>query len=131
MIRILVNRPSRYPADTKKIKEAVKDTLSKNRVTSGEISVSIVGERKMKDLAQKYLGEENTLHEVLSFPSSDPINPNGFVYPDKEEFPLGDIVLCYPEARNIAMKKNRMVDDVLGGLASHGVLHLIGIHHEE
>lgn len=117
MLRVLVSRQSRYPADTKALKESVRNVLRKHHVTEAEISVALVGGRKMRELARVYLNEENGLHEVLSFPM--------------EEAPqLGDIVICYPEARKIAMKKNRMVDEVLQELAEHGALHLLGIHHE-
>lgn len=96
----------------------------------GEVSVALVGERKMRELAKKHLGEQNRLHEVLSFPALEAKGRQGFVTPEEEPLMLGDIVICYPEARKIAMKRNRMVDDVLGELAEHGTLHLLGIHHD-
>ncbi|MDO8503478.1 MAG: rRNA maturation RNase YbeY [bacterium] len=138
MFRILISRQSRYPADTKALKKRVKDTLLEHNLTLGEVSIALVGERKMKELSKRHLGEQNRLHEVLSFPALEtkggPASTRGerdFVVPEEELLMLGDIVICYPEARKIAMKRNRMVDDVLGELAEHGTLHLLGIHHEE
>lgn len=136
MLRIVITRQSRYPADTKAIKNRVRQTLVDNNVSEGLISVTLVGERKMKSLGMTFLNEteNDPIHEVLSFPyheravddSGEPIN---FVE-GQETTNLGDVIICYPEARKIAMKRNRMVDDVLSELAEHGTLHLLGIHHE-
>lgn len=126
MIRILISRQSRYPANTREIKKRVLKTLQENAVREGVVSLSFVGKRKIKELAEKYLGEKDTLHEILTFPYLE-----GQVIKTEGELQLGDIVICYPEARRIAQKRNRMVDDVLGELAEHGTLHLLGQHHGE
>ncbi|TSC89350.1 MAG: Uncharacterized protein G01um10145_507 [Microgenomates group bacterium Gr01-1014_5] len=128
MIRILITRQARYPTDIRELRERVKTTLTKQGVGQAEVSVALVGERKMRELAQKYLGESSKypVHEVLSFPSSGDI-----AFPDSGKLTqLGDIVICYPEARKIAIKRNRMMDDVIGELAQHATLHLLGIHHD-
>ena len=125
MIRVYVTRQSRYPADTKSLKLRVVKTLREKNVQDGVVSIILVGERKIRALAKRYLGEDSRypLHEVLSFPASD----QNTKYSSLE---LGDIFVCYPEARDIAMKRNRMVDDVLGELVEHSTLHLLGIHHD-
>lgn len=127
MLRVYVTRQSRYPANTKLLKERVRRLLTERGATDCEVSIALVGERKMRELGKKYM-KDNTLHEVLSFPASS--EKNGFVQPAGEPLILGDIAICYPEARKIAMKRNRMVDDVVGELAEHGTLHLLGIHHD-
>lgn len=68
MLRIFITRQSRYPADIKMLKAKVLGILKEHGVTSAEVSVALVGERKMKELARKHLGEKDGLHEVLSFP---------------------------------------------------------------
>ena len=55
----------------------------------------------------------------------------GFVYPENGKLYLGDIVICYPQARREASQKNKLVDQVIMELAQHGTLHLLGIHHKE
>ncbi|MBI4032995.1 MAG: rRNA maturation RNase YbeY [Candidatus Blackburnbacteria bacterium] len=109
----------------------MKNTLLEHNALSGEVSIALVGERKMKELGRRHLGEQGRIHEVLSFPALEAKGGRNFVAPEEELLLLGDIVICYPEARKIAMKRNRMVDDVLGELAEHGTLHLLGIHHED
>ena len=130
MLHIFVTRQSRYPADGKALKERVRKVLVDRGVTDVQVSIALVGARKMKDLAVKYLGEkeDDEVHEVLSFPYAE--SKNDFITPVESGLHLGDVVICYPEARKIAIKRNRMMDDVLGELAEHGTLHLLGIHHE-
>lgn len=123
MLKIYITRQSRYPADTRSLKKRLRGILSLKGVRDAEVSLALVGERKMVELSRKYLKEESGVHEVLSFPYEN------FFSPPDGHSRLGDIVICYPEARKIAMKKRRMVDDVLGELAEHGMLHLLGEHH--
>lgn len=131
MLRIYITRQSRYPADIKALKERVRRVLVDNNVTDAVCNIALVGERKIRDLAQKYLGEteKDPAHEVLSFLSSETRGGESFVL-YQGALALGDIAICYPEVRKIAIKKNRLMDDVLGELAEHGTLHLLGIHHE-
>lgn len=131
MLRIYITRQSRYPADIKALKERVRRVLVDNNVTDAVCNIALVGERKIRDLAQKYLGEteKDPAHEVLSFLSSETRGGESFVL-YQGALDLGDIAICYPEVRKIAIKKNRLMDDVLGELAEHGTLHLLGIHHE-
>lgn len=133
MLRIFLSRQSRYPADSKSIKKNVKELLLDRGVTSAEISIVIVGERKMKELGITYLKETATdpVHEVLSFPAQERATEGGINFQEKiTELDFGDIFICYPEARKIAIKKNRMMDDVLIELAVHGTQHLLGEHHD-
>ena len=126
MIRILISRQSRYPANTREVKKRILNVLDAEGIKEGVVSLSFVGKRKIVDLAKTYLGEENTVHEILTFPYTE-----GEAIKVEGPLQLGDIVICYPEARRIAQKRNRMVDDVLGELAEHGTLHLLGHHHGE
>lgn len=130
MIRIYVTRQSRYPADITTIKRKVAEVFLTHGVTDATATIALIGERKMKDLGKRYLeeGEEDQTHEVLSFPAAE---SKGLFVASASDNSLGDIAICYPEARKIAIKKNRFMDDVLGELAEHGALHLLGIHHPE
>lgn len=130
MLRILISRQTGYPADTQALKTRLKKFLAEHQVSDAQVSLALVGERKMRELSKNYLGEDRGEHEVLSFPAIDPKQKDNFVSAHNL-LPLGDIVICYPLARERARKKNKLVDEVLGELAEHGTLHLLGIHHEE
>ncbi|MBI2590840.1 MAG: rRNA maturation RNase YbeY [Candidatus Blackburnbacteria bacterium] len=129
MISIFITRQSRYPANTKALKKSVSELLSNHGVTEAEVSIALVGERKMRELGEKFLneGQADETHEVLSFPASE---AKGEFPKNENDRSLGDIVICYPEVRKIAIKKNRLMDEVICELAEHGTLHLLGIHHK-
>ncbi len=118
---------SRYPFDRKRVKEALVKTLEEQEVISGvvKISLSVVGERKIKELEKKYFGEDKVT-DVLSFPLEEGVEMPG----DFDGLNLGDIVICYPQAKRQALQWNRIIDEEIEFLACHGLLHLLGIHHD-
>jgi rRNA maturation RNase YbeY len=54
-------------------------------------------------------------------------------FPLPEGFPphLGDIVVSFPEAVNNARKYGKMVDDQICFFIEHGMMHLLGYHHDD
>ncbi len=145
MITVFLSVGSRYPVNRKKIRDAIKKYLQEHQVFEAIVNVSIVGERKIKELNEKMLKHEG-ITDVLSFPQYDAgstvdyestleptpkLNEHGaFVLPPIETRNLGDIVVCFPEVVRQAMKKGKMVDDHIIFLVEHGLSHLLGIHHE-
>ncbi len=132
MITVSIYKQSNYPVSAKKIKGAVVQIFLDNGVQSeAEASVAIVSHSKMIEYAVNYLKEEvdeATMHPVLSFPTAELEGP--FQFPPDKMLHLGEIIVSYPKAVEYAKKENRLVDDVVVDLASHGALHLIGIHHD-
>jgi probable rRNA maturation factor len=123
MITVDIFCESRYQIDRNRIRKTLEDRLKEQGVRSDvEMSVSIVGERKMKDLHKKYL-ETYEVTDVISFPLE------GVNYPDNV-LRLGDIVVCFPVAVKQAGENNRLVDEEIDFLVDHGCLHLLGIHHD-
>ena len=126
-IKILLFVESRYKLDRKKISQKVCNLLKKQEVLGPvEVSVAIIGDRKMKNLNKKYRQKEGTTN-VLSFPLSE---GETTVMP-KDILRLGDVVISYPMAIKEAAEEDMMVDDKICELVEHGLLHLLGIHHEE
>lgn len=130
MIKVLIHSDSRYPVNRKLIRQVVLETLDRNGMENidAEVSIAVIGQRKMKKICQKYLGDA-MLHEVLSFPLED-VDGKRFVNPPDEILHLGDVVLCWPQVLEAARDDGVMVDEELMSLVSHGALHLIGKHHE-
>ncbi len=132
MLRIPIKAESRYPVERKKIRKLVRQVLVKHGIKDeAEVSISFVGDRKMGRLNKDFMKRQGTT-DVLSFPliNSQSKMQRGFVSPPDDILRLGDIVVSYPQARHQAMERNVTVDKEISMLVKHGLLHLLGIHHE-
>ena len=117
---------SRYRVNRKRIKKAVLKVLAANEMKGpAEVSIAIVGDRKMRALSLKYKGEDKT-RNILSFSLSE----GESTYPPTEVLKLGDIVISYPQVIKEASEEEMLVDDKIDELVEHGMLHLLGINHE-
>lgn len=116
---------SRYKVNRKRIKQVVEETISKNGlVTPAEVSVAIVGNRKMRYLNKKYRNLDKTTN-VLSFSQTE-----GDGAPQaSDRLYLGDVIISYPVIIEEAALEKMLVDDKIAELIEHGVKHLLGIHH--
>lgn len=104
---------SRYPIDRKKIRNRVKDVLQKNKIEEAQVDVSVVGQRKIKELNEKKLHHQGVT-DVLSFPQCDKEHPKYKkrykiskkykVDDQKNEFKTGDKVTIQ-EVRPISKDK--------------------------
>lgn len=117
---------SRYQVDRKRIISTVTNFLKDHGLQSDvEVSVAIVGDRKMRALNKKYRNLDKTSN-VLSFPIGE-----GEMIPTPDDIlRLGDVVVSYPEVIRESAKENYLVDDRIEELVLHGIKHLLGIHHE-
>lgn len=120
---------SRYPVDRKKIRLKVKEVLAKNKIEKAQVDVSIVGDRKIKELNESKLKHEGVT-DVLSFPQHEKDKLEDFPLPNEIPPHLGDVVICFPEAVRTAKKHGKMVDDQICLYLEHGLMHLLGYHHD-
>ena len=149
MVNVLIHTDTRYPVNRKIVRTAVEDTFKKFKIenTDFEVSVAVVGARKMKQLTEKYLNDGGK-HQILTFAleeeaksfrilntSSEDMRgdlpSHGFINPSGEILSLGDIVLCWPQTILEASEDEVMVDDKVYELICHGAEHLLGKDHEE
>ncbi len=118
---------SRYKVNRKRVIATLSQLLEKQEILRDvEVSVAVVGDRKMRDLNKKYRGKDATTN-VLSFSLSE---GDASVMPS-DVLRLGDIVISYPEVIREAAEEEVLVDDKIDELVTHGLMHLLGIHHEE
>lgn len=133
MVNIQITTDSRYPVNRKQIRKAIVDTFTKHKISNSnaEVSVAVVGERKMKKLIETYLGDGKK-HEILTFPFEEisTYREEGFVLPPDGILRLGDIILCWPYVLEAASRDDIMVDEEIYFLTVHGVEHLLGEHHD-
>lgn len=129
MVKVSVTKQSNYPVGVAVIKKKLAAFLLKQGIVSdAEVSVALVGEKKMLDLGRQYL-KDRDLHNVLSFTPNEV--KGQFVFPPDKLIHLGEIVVCYPKAVEEAKEQNVLIDERVYELVEHGALHLLGIHHEE
>ena len=129
MIKVFVKKQGNYPVNARKVKEKVKDVLRKGGIVSdAEVSVFFTGEKKIIELAKRYLKEKKPIHSVLSF--SETGGSEKFPYPPDNVIRLGEIVICYPKMVGEATKEGKLIEEKVMELVEHGALHLLGIHHE-
>lgn len=79
----------------------------------------------MRSLSKQYKGEDKT-RNILSFSLSE---GEPVVLPT-DILRLGDIVISYPAVVREAIRDEVLVEDRLNMLVEHGLMHLLGIHHE-
>ncbi len=117
---------SRYKINRKRIKKKLAQVLDKNEVSGPvDISIAIVGDRKMRELSRKYKGDDKT-RNILSFSQNEGekvVNPTNALR-------LGDIVLSFPVVIMESARDDMLVDDKVDDLVEHGLMHLLGLHHE-
>ena len=129
MIKVLITKQSNYPVKSSVIKKKLAEFFAGNGIVSdAEVSVAMVGEKKMMELGKKFL-KDGKLHNVLSFVPNE--IKGGFVYPPDGKIYLGEIIVCFPLAVKEAGEGNVLVDERVYELIEHGAMHLLGIHHEE
>lgn len=130
MIRINVLADSRYPIDREGVRAHLAKVLASHKLTDNvEVEVSVVGKRKMSTLHVDYMNLPGPT-DVLSFPLNDASDNRPFVGSPDGILRLGDIVICYPVAVEEALAKQIKVDEQVNFLAEHGLMHLLGYHHE-
>jgi probable rRNA maturation factor len=125
-VTVLIFVESRYKINRKRIKLVVEKVLSNNGVSgSVEVSIAIVGDRKMRELSMKYKGEDKT-RNILSFSQTE----GEAIQTSGDALRLGDIILSFPQVINDAVRDEMLVDDKVDQLIEHGLMHLLGLHHE-
>jgi probable rRNA maturation factor len=124
-VKVAIGADGRYVFDRKRIRKAVEELLQDKGLTGKVVlSVSVVGERKIKELNKKYLGKDEVT-DVLSFSQME-----GTLVPEDDQMLLGDVIVCYNVAKKQAVKLNKILDEEIEFLVLHGVLHLLGVHHD-
>lgn len=98
--------------------------------TDAEITISVIGDRKMKSLNHQFRGKDTTTN-VLSFNTTETESITHFKSPETKDLYLGDVAVSYPVAVEEAIKENVLVDERVAFLVTHGIFHLFGMDHED
>lgn len=129
MIKVNFFISSRYAVNRDKLRQTVERVLKNNRVDNAQLDISVVGKRKIKQLNETQLHHQGET-DVLTFPQHERQQLNDFPSPKNELPHLGEIVINFPYAVESAKRYGKMVDDQLSFYLEHGLMHLMGYHHE-
>jgi probable rRNA maturation factor len=129
---ILVRNFTKQKVDQKYLGKIAEKTLRVAKFKkSSEISLVIVGEKRMRSLNKKYR-DVDSVTDVLSFGNEGKKNKAAkFVDPPGKIVHLGEIFVCYSQAEKQAKWKKHSVRRELAILLIHGILHLLGYDHRE
>jgi len=108
----------------KALKKAARVLLENLQESRSSLSLSLVGDRRIKRLNRLYRGKDSPT-DVLSFPL---IEPN--VHAGGERL-LGDVVISLETARRQAEAYDATLEQELQRLLIHGLLHVMGYDHEK
>lgn len=86
------------------------------------VSVSIVKDKEIQELNKKYFKRDYPT-DVLSFSMDEEI--------DSSAVQLGDIIVNRDQAERQASEYGNTTEEEIAELVGHGVLHLLGVHHED
>jgi len=89
-----------------------------------ELSIAIVDESTIKKLNKKYHGVDKVT-DVLSF--NYQLSTNNYQLLKQ----IGEIVICYPQAKRQAKLYKHSTKEEIKLLLIHGLLHLCGYDHKE
>lgn len=128
MIKVNVTKSSYYPVKKVFVRNVLKKFLKEKGIASDTVvDVSFVSKAKMLTLGKMYLNEKDAPpHNVLSFTASE--SKENFIYPPNATH-LGEIVVCYPVVVEESKRENKLIDEKVEELVTHGALHLLGVHH--
>jgi probable rRNA maturation factor len=133
---------SSFPVDLERWAGLARAVLGAQGLTGdAEVALLFVDEPSIAALNERFLGRPGPT-DVLAFPIDDePIGggrtpDRGGVGPgsepsDEPTLLLGDVVVCPSVAARNAAEHGVTVDDELALLVTHGLLHLLGMDHED
>ncbi|GAB4237305.1 MAG: rRNA maturation RNase YbeY [Acidobacteriota bacterium] len=114
----LFNRQRGHRLDVAKVGEWL-ERIERETALSRAATIVLVSDRRMAELNRRFRGCPGTT-DVLAFPAArDPWEEDGGY--------LGDVVISVDQADR---QRGASLEEEIGVLALHGVLHLLGYDHE-
>ena len=120
---LIENRQDKYVITPKSLKEKAQAILSALGSPDGELSILLLDDPQMAVLNKDYLQREGPTN-VIAFPMRE--GAFAEITPDL----LGDVVISLETAEKEGLAAGMSMEDRLGELMVHGILHLFGYDHE-
>ncbi len=116
---LIYNQVKNKILSDKKIVEIVFFIFKVKKINK-EVSVNLIGDKKMRELNKKYRHKDKTT-DVLSFPSVE------FTGVEKQD--LGDIFISIPQIKRQAKNFGIQEKEEFIRMLVHSILHLLGYDH--
>lgn len=117
MITVHVNAPDPEASPTALLERAVRAVLESEGVDAGEVSLTLLDDRRIRELNREYLDADRPT-DVIAFALHEPGDPV-----------LGDVYVGLAQARRQAREAGVPLAEELVRLAVHGTLHVLGREH--
>ena len=121
---LIENRQDKYAITPKNLKEKAQAILSALGSPDGELSILLLDDPQIAVLNKDYLQREGPTN-VIAFPMRE--GAFAEITPDL----LGDVVISLETAEKEGLAAGMSMEDRLGELMVHGILHLFGYDHEK
>ncbi|MBL7078538.1 rRNA maturation RNase YbeY [Candidatus Shapirobacteria bacterium] len=116
---IQVKKDPRYRIKMSFLKKTAQEILKDFGLSkSVELGIALVGKRKAKSLNQTFR-KQDYVPAVLSFPYREETLEKNYL--------LGEVVICFPLAREKAVLENQTLERAMADLLKHGIKNLVNI----
>ena len=127
---IEINNLTTAVVDKVFLEKIAKRVLKGERKEKLELSIALIGQKKIKELNKRYRGKNRTVKEDKSsfppFAAARVTDVLSFDYGNS-----GEIVICLSEVRENAKRYNSTFKKELARVLIHGILHLLEYDHEK
>ena len=121
---LIENRQEKYAITPKSLKEKARAILNALGSPDGELSILLLDDLQIAVLNKDYLQREGPTN-VIAFPMRE--GAFAEITPDL----LGDVVISLETAEKEGLAAGMSMEERLGELLVHGILHLFGYDHEK
>lgn len=117
MNKILFRVNADYQFDRQVLRKKINNFLAQQGLQDVELSIAVVGQRKMRQLNQEYL-DRDKVSDVLAFSQKESRRPDGVMV-------IGDIVVCFPKVKEEALAYQEKIDETMWDFVRHGLDRLM------
>jgi len=121
-----------YVPETEPLRDFVKDILEEHECSGADVSILFTNDEGIQKLNKQYRNLDEPTN-VLSFLQSESSEEAPAIQLENGEnlpITLGDIVISVDYARREAEENGETLEDRIRELVEHGLLHLLGLHHD-
>ena len=120
MITVDIKANAGYCFNRRLLKRKINQYLIDQELVNVELSLAVVGRRKMRQLNRDYRDFDD-VSDVLAF------SQEGGNRTPEGKLILGDIVVCYPRAQEESISYQESIDEAIWDFVEHGLNRLLKI----